>query len=75
MRPETCEYFKAWHLEPEPKGFKKKWKKILKKQFADFAAVSTLHGMIYIGEEARHWIERYVDCKVEWALFFNKTST
>ena len=38
--------------------WKRKWRKIFRKQFADYSSVTTLHGVIYIGEEGRHWFER-----------------
>ena len=40
------------------KEWQQKWKQILRKQFADFSAVTTVHGVIYIGEDGRHWFER-----------------
>ena len=35
-----------------------KWREILRIQFRDFSSVTTVHGVLYIGEEGRHWTER-----------------
>ena len=33
--------------------------KRIKQQFRDYAAATSIHGITYIGESERHWVERY----------------
>ena len=35
-------------------------KRKVKNLFAEYARASSLHGLSYIGETKRHWIEKYV---------------
>ena len=35
-------------------------KQKMKNYFAEYARASSLHGLGYIGETKRHWIEKYV---------------
>ena len=34
---------------------------MIKNHIADYARASSLHGLGYIAETKRHWIEKYVD--------------
>ena len=38
--------------------WKERWRKLLRMQLSGWTSVSTLHGVIYIGEAGRHWFER-----------------
>ena len=40
--------------------WKERWRKLLRMQLSGWTSVSTLHGVIYIGEAGRHWFERYM---------------
>ena len=35
-------------------------KQMIKNHIAEYARASSLHGLSYIGETKRHWIEKYV---------------
>jgi len=40
--------------------WKERWRKLLRMQLSGWTSVSTLHGVIYIGEAGRHWFERLI---------------
>ena len=39
-------------------------KRKVKNLFAEYARASSLHGLSYIGETKRHWIEKYASIKM-----------
>ena len=59
---EPTEYDPLLDIPPEDIPWTKewidKWREILRIQFRDFSSVTTVHGVLYIGEEGRHWTER-----------------
>ena len=50
-------------------------KRKVKNLFAEYARASSLHGLSYIGETKRHWIEKYASINMflesTWHLFKN----
>ena len=57
----------AWNKEEEPSNpeeiwftpeWKAKWEAIISIQFSGFANCASLHGVVYLGEAGRGWMER-----------------
>ena len=56
----------AWNKEQEPNPeeiwftpeWKAKWEAIMSIQFSGFANAASLHGVVYLGEAGRGWMER-----------------